>query len=66
MNWKNIVTELLATGLTQQQLADLAGCSQNMISDLYLGKKGERLGYSIGKSLVDLHQERCLITAKTA
>ena len=59
MNWKLIVSELLATGLTQQQLAELAGCSQNMISDLRLGKKGERLGYSIGKSLVDLHQERC-------
>ena len=59
MNWKKITLDLLGTGLTQTQLAELVDCSQNMISDLSLGKKGERLSYKIGKKLTDLHQQRC-------
>lgn len=57
--WKQIVSELLDSGLSQKELSELIGCSQPYICDLASGKAGKRLGFELGKRLTDLHQERC-------
>jgi transcriptional regulator with XRE-family HTH domain len=55
---KQIVSDLLATGLTQQQLADLAQCSQAAINAFLKGNRGLRPSLAIGQRLIDLHKER--------
>lgn len=59
MDTKKITSELLASGLTQQELADKAGCSQSLISALVRGERGTRLSFEIGVRLVKLHKRRC-------
>lgn len=59
MDTKKITSELLASGLTQQELADKAGCSQSLISALVRGERGARLSFEIGSSLLNLHKRRC-------
>lgn len=59
MDTQKIVTELLATGLTQKQLADLAGCGQPAINAFSKGNRGKRPSFSIGQRLCELHRERC-------
>lgn len=56
MNWKNLIAELLASGLTQVQIAEKAGCKQASISDLYTGKTIQP-SYAIGSALVALHKK---------
>jgi transcriptional regulator with XRE-family HTH domain len=55
---KQIVSDLLATGLTQQQLADLAQCSQAAINAFLKGNRGSRPSLVIGQRLIELHKER--------
>lgn len=55
MDWKTIIKDLKDRGLTQEEIANKVGCSQNYISDLYNGKRGQALSYSIGQKLVQLH-----------
>jgi predicted transcriptional regulator len=64
MDTKTKVTELLATGLTQQELADLVPCSQAAINAYLSGKRGSRPSYPIGRRLDELHGERVLKTVK--
>lgn len=59
MDTQKTVTDLLATGLTQQALAKLADCSQSLISALSTGKRGQRPSKSIGDRLEALHRKRC-------
>ena len=59
MNTQQITRELLETGLTQQKLAQLAGCSQATISSFLNGKKGKRPSFAIVDRLLDLHRARC-------
>lgn len=59
MDTKKITSELLATGLTQQELADKAECSQSLISALLRGERGTRLSFEIGSRLVKLHKRLC-------
>lgn len=59
MNWKKLVAELSAAGLTQKQIADAAGCSQSCIAGLSSGKRGVRVSYEIGVPLVRLHKRFC-------
>ena len=59
MDTKKITSELLASGLTQQELADKAGCSQSLISALLRGERGTRLSFEIGSRLLNLHKRRC-------
>ncbi|SIO50784.1 hypothetical protein SAMN05444172_2608 [Burkholderia sp. GAS332] len=59
MDTQNIVSELLGTGLTQVELAALAGCSQPTISAFRLGARGKRVSKEIGDRLAALHAERC-------
>lgn len=58
MDTKTIVSELLATGLTQQELANLVPCSQAAINAYLSGKRGARPSYPIGRRLDELHTER--------
>ncbi len=59
MDIKKITLELLETGMTQQELADLANCSQSTINAFAKGKRGSRPTLDLGLRLLTLHQERC-------
>ena len=59
MDPQKITQDLLATGLTQQQLADLASCSQSTINAFAGGRRGLRPSLAIGMRLLTLHQDRC-------
>lgn len=58
MDMKKIVSELLSTGLTQQQLADLVPCKQPTINAFLHGKRGKRPTLDIGRGLLALYSER--------
>jgi transcriptional regulator with XRE-family HTH domain len=60
MDIQKITSDLIATGLTQQELADLVPCSQPTISALLKGSRGARPSLKIGIRLIDLHKERVL------
>ena len=54
MDWKNIIKQALTRGgLTQVELAQLAGCSQSSIGDLMSGRTQEPR-YSLGLRLLEL------------
>jgi transcriptional regulator with XRE-family HTH domain len=55
MNWKNIIAELQAWGVTQPQIAAACGCAQATISDLATGKSTEPR-YALGQSILSLHE----------
>jgi transcriptional regulator with XRE-family HTH domain len=59
MDTKKITNELLATGLTEQELADLVRCSQPTINAFRHGTRGARPSMQIGTKLLELHKERC-------
>lgn len=59
MDFKKIISELLSSGLTQQELASLVPCSQSLISALLRGERGSRLSFQVGQGLVAIHRERC-------
>lgn len=56
MNWKCLISELIASGMTQVQIAQKAGCTQASISDLATGRT-ENPAYSIGSALIALHKK---------
>jgi transcriptional regulator with XRE-family HTH domain len=56
MNWKTLIQDLKDRGLTQEEIAAHVGCSQNYVSDLYNGKRGQALSYELGQRLVALHK----------
>lgn len=57
--WKEIIQELLNTGLTQGQIAERVQVTQTHISNLLHEKRGKRLGFEIGTRLIALHREVC-------
>jgi transcriptional regulator with XRE-family HTH domain len=59
MDMKKITEELLASGLTQQALADKVPCSQAAINAFSRGKRGQRPTLTIGLRLMQLHSELC-------
>ncbi|MCC6071440.1 hypothetical protein ACFSQU_18025 [Massilia sp. GCM10020059] len=59
MDTQKITSEILKTGLTEQELADLVPCSQSTINAFRNGKRGQRPSLAIGVRLLDLHRERC-------
>jgi hypothetical protein len=59
MNPQITVAEILATGLTQTQLAALVPCSQTAVSSLLTGVRGGRISKQIGDRLEEIHSERC-------
>lgn len=53
MNWPQLIQELVASGLTQKQIASEVGCGQSTISDLLRGDaKDPRM--STGTALLSL------------
>ena len=64
MNWKSLISDLVASGLTQVQIAKKAGCTQASISDLANGHT-ENPAYSIGSALIALHKQATRKQAKT-
>ena len=57
MQWKNIISDLKASGLTQMQIAERCGCAQSTISEM--STDGDRIpSFPIGAALLDLHKKR--------
>jgi transcriptional regulator with XRE-family HTH domain len=56
MDTQTIVKEILGTGVTQDELAERANCSQALISAYLNGKRGSRPTYEIGARLMDIHR----------
>lgn len=65
MNFKTIIDELCAAGMTQTQIGEACGCSQGAISDLQRGES-QQPRYSVGKALIDLHAERVKAATESA
>jgi transcriptional regulator with XRE-family HTH domain len=59
METQKITSELLATGLTQQELGDLIECSQSTVAAFANGTRGKNPTYAIATRLLELHAERC-------
>jgi len=59
MDIQKITSELRATGLTQQALADLVPCSQATINAYENGNRARRPAFSIVARLIELHTELC-------
>ena len=59
MDTQKITLQLLATGVTQQELANRVGCSQSTINAFANGNRGSRPTFAIGQRLVELHKELC-------
>ncbi|MBF8177833.1 hypothetical protein [Herminiimonas contaminans] len=60
MDTKKTVEELLATGLTQAQLAELVPCSQSLIAAFVGGSRGKQTSFVIVDRLQKLHAIRCV------
>lgn len=56
MDWKQIIAQLQAAGLSQAQIAARCGCVQATISDLASGKTSDPR-HSLGQSLQALRYE---------
>lgn len=55
MDWKKVIAELEAEGLTQEEIAGKCHASQPYISQLKTGKR-KRAGFDIGDALRALHK----------
>ena len=58
MDWKLVIEELERTGLTQNEIAAQAGCSQPYVSQLKSGKR-KNPDYHVGTALESLHRIKC-------
>lgn len=56
MDTQKTVLEILATGMTQQQLADAVPCSQSTINHLKSGLRGGHTTFEIGAALLAIHK----------
>lgn len=57
MDWKQVISELISSGLTQCEIAKAAGVAQSAISELYTGKTTEPR-YSTGLRLMQLRRRK--------
>jgi predicted transcriptional regulator len=64
MDTKKYTSDLIATGLTQQELADRLECSQSTIAAYLNGTRGRNLSKAIGDKLERLHRKLCRATPK--
>lgn len=53
MDWKNIISQLISKGYTQQQLAQKCGCGQATISELFRGET-QSPRFDLGRKLLVL------------
>lgn len=58
MNWKKLLGELRAVGLTQQEIAEHCRVSQSTVSDIGRGQT-KSPGFEIGAALLALHKKHC-------
>ena len=56
MQWKNIISDLKASGLTQMQIAEKCGCAQSTISEMATDVD-RTPRFPIGAALLDLHKK---------
>jgi predicted transcriptional regulator len=66
MDTQKITSDLINSGLTQQQLADLVPCGQSTIAAYLAGTRGSRPSKLIGDRLEELHAERCGTASEAA
>jgi predicted transcriptional regulator len=66
MDTQKITSDLINSGLTQQQLADMVPCGQSTIAAYLAGTRGARPSKVIGDRLEQLHAERCGAAAADA
>lgn len=59
MDIQKLVNDLLGTGLSQTELAKLAGCAPHTITRYANGDRGKRPSYEIASKLQSLHRSRC-------
>lgn len=65
MEWKTLIAELIAAGVTQEQIAERCSVSQPTVSDLARGAtKTPR--FDFGSKLVEFHRKTCRRSAKVA
>lgn len=57
MDWKKIITDIMAAGITQPQIAKQCGCSQATVSELATGATSQPR-YSLGAALLVLHKRK--------
>ncbi len=57
MNWPSIIQDIIASGLTQAQIADRCETGQSHISGLLRGER-KQPGWALGDRLLALHRER--------
>lgn len=57
MDWKTLIAELLASGMTQQAIGAEVGLSQGAISHLVNGRTAS-VGWETGEKLIRLHVQR--------
>jgi len=65
MDWKNLIAELAAAGVTQTEIATECGVSQSTISDLSRGAS-KSPSFELGSRLVALHTLRKAAPTKEA
>lgn len=60
MDWKKILTDLIASGMTQTAIAKEIGVTQSAIAQILSDADGSQRGfrYEPGSKLVDLHKAR--------
>ena len=57
MNWTSIIQDLMASGLSQSEIAAKCQTGQSHISGLFRGER-KQPGWQLGQSLIALHAER--------
>lgn len=56
MNWKNLIADLMDSGMTQAEIAEKCLTSQGHVSDLYRGVRVQP-GWALGERLRALHRK---------
>lgn len=54
-NIQKIVAEIIASGMTQTQLAELVPCGQSTINGYLNGQRGKQVAMPIGMRLLEIH-----------
>lgn len=57
MDWKKLIAELTAAGVTQTQIAEACGVAQSSVSDLHRGAT-KSPSFEFGNKLASLHRDR--------